>query len=221
MKGRFFYLFVLVFISGCAGYHFNTNNNPLIGYNIRSISVPMFINRSVVPNLSGPMTREIVMALKDFSGLKVTNGITGESDAVLIGIVDSAQHLEEVVQNSSTAITEGNILNSIGNRQKFYYPSASSYQLRLRIILIKRPSAEEIEFLSKNTLGLTKLHPKVVLEDEIPLSGSFTRVVADNLTPNSGGEVNFVKNKGLFEKSLQDACVQTAKNFKQVVLNAF
>jgi hypothetical protein len=59
------------------------------------------------------------------------------------------------------------------------------------------------------------------LEDDIAISGNFSRVVSDTLGANSGGEVNFVKNKGIFEKSLQDSCVQTAKNFKQVVLNAF
>jgi hypothetical protein len=91
----------------------------------------------------------------------------------------------------------------------------------LNIILIKRPTAEEIEFLTKNTLGLNKFHPKVVLVEEIPITGNFSRFVSDTITPNSGGEVNFVKNKGIFEKSLQDSCVQTATNFRQVVLNAF
>ena len=221
MKGRFFYILTTIFLAGCAGYHFNTNTNPLISYNIKSISVPMFINRSSLPHLSGPMTTEIILALKDFSGLRVVNGAESDSDAVLLGIIESADHYNEVVQTSTSVVTDGNIQKSIGARQKFYYPSATSYQLRLRLVLIKHPSADELDFLSKNTLGLSKLHPKVVLEDEIPISGNFTRVVADTLSTSSGGEVNFVKNKGIFEKSLQDSCVQTAKNFKQVVLNAF
>jgi hypothetical protein len=222
MKARFFYFFCFIFINGCAGYHFNNNNNPLIGYDIKSVSVPMFVNRSVLPQMSGIMTKEIVLALKDYSGLKVINGENNDSDAVLLGIIESADHYDDVVKTSATAYTNNvNIEKSIGNRTSFYYPSATTYDLRLRIILIKRPSAEEIDFLTKNNLGLARLHPKVVLQEEIPITGSFSRVVSDTLSNNSGGSVNFVKNKGILEKSLQDSCVQTAKNFKQVVLNAF
>ena len=225
MKVRFFYLFVLCFLSGCAGYHFNNANNPLIGYDIRSISVPMFVNRSVLPQMAGVMTKEIVLALKDFSGLRVVNGDDNDSDGVLIGIVESNDHYDEVVQTTATTYTDTptnqNIKQSIGRRQDFYYPNTTSYNLQLKVILVKRPSKEDIEFLTKNTLGLAKFHPKVVLTEILPITGSFSRVISDNLTSSSGGEVNFVKNKGIFEKSLQDSCLQTAKNFKQVVLNAF
>jgi hypothetical protein len=222
MKERFLYFIITIFlISGCAGYHFNNINNPLIGYNIKSISVPMFVNRSVLPQMAGIMTKEIVLALKDFQGLRVVNGDANDSDAVLIGIIDSADHYSEVLQTTGTAFTSGDIQKSIGKRTPFYYPSATTYALKLRIILVKRPSPEEIDFLTKNTLDITKFHPKVVLEEILPVTGSFARVVSDSITESSGGEVNFVKNKGIFEKSLQDSCLQTAKNFKQVVLNAF
>jgi hypothetical protein len=225
MKERFIYLFSLCFLFGCTGYHFNNATNPLIGYDIRSVSVPMFVNQSVMPQMAGLMTKEIVLSLKDFSGLKVINGDQSDSDAVLLGIVESGNHYSEVIQTTSTAYTNTdtnkNIKKSIGNRQDFYYPATTAYTMQLRVILIKRPTKDEIDFLQKNTLGLAKYHPKVVLTEILPITGSFTRVVYDNLTPNSGGEVNFVKNKGILEKSLQDSCLQTAKNFKQVVLNAF
>jgi hypothetical protein len=65
------------------------------------------------------------------------------------------------------------------------------------------------------------VHPKVVLEDVINLSGNFARIVGPTSTVTAAGEVNFVKNKGVFEKSLQDTSFQAAQNFKQVVLNAF
>ncbi len=221
MKVRFFYFFAVLFLSGCAGYHFNNINNPLIGYDIKSVSVPMFVNRSVLPQMSGIMTKEIVLALKDFSGLRVLNGDAHDSDAVLLGIIDSSDRYSEVVQTTATTFTTGDIQKSIGNRTPFYYPTTTAYTLKLKIILIKRPSPEELDFLIKNTSGIAKLHPKVVLEEDLPIQGSFSRVVSESITANSGGEVNFVKNKGIFEKSLQDSCLQTAKNFKQVVLNAF
>ena len=64
-------------------------------------------------------------------------------------------------------------------------------------------------------------HPKVVLKEVLDVSSSFSRVVADTTSTSSGGDVNFVKNKGVLNKSLEDACVSAASNFKQVVLNAF
>jgi hypothetical protein len=221
MKARFFYFILLLLMSGCAGYHFDNNNNPLIGYDIRSVSVPMFVNRSVLPQMAGIMTKEIVLALKDFSGLRIINGDIDESDAILVGIIESNDHYSEVVQTTASVFTSGDILKSIGNRAPFYYPSTTAYSLRLRLILIKRPSKEELSFLTQNTLELSKFHPKVVLEEELPIVGNFSRVVSDSITPTSAGEANFVKNKGIFDKSLQDSCLQTAKNFKQVVLNAF
>jgi len=223
MKARLFYTLCILFLQSCAGYHFNNINNPLIGYDIKSVAVPMFINRSALPHISGLMTKEIVLALKDFPGIKVINGESSTSDAVLIGIIDSADRYSDVLQTTATTITSADpkIEESIGNRQHFYYPSTSAYSLKLKVILIKRPSAEEIDFLTRNSLDVSKLHPKVVLTEDLAIQGSFTRVVGDSINSTSVGELNFVKNKGILEKSLQDSCMQTAKNFKQVVLNAF
>lgn len=228
MKVRFFCpiiyflasLIAAMTLSGCAGYHFNTSNNPLIGYDIKTISVPMFINRSVIPQLAAPMTREITLALNEYSGLKVMSN-SEESDAVLIGIIESSDHYNTVVKTSQTLFTEGDVQKSIGNRTSFYYPVQTSYQLQLRLILIKRPSKEEIELMTSELGPKVLAHPKVVLQDTIPVSGQFSRVAAPNNSINSAGEVNFVKNKGIFEKSLQDSCYQAAQTFKQVVLNAF
>ena len=225
MKDRFFCLIALLFsmslLTSCSGYHFNTNNNPLIGYDIRSIAVPMFINRSTLPQLSGTMTREITLALNDYSGLKVISGDSEETDAVLIGIIESKNHYNEVVKTSKTLFTEKDVLQSIGARAPFYYPIQTSYEFVLRVILIKRPTKEELEIFKSDIGAMIKVHPKVVLQDTINLSGSFSRVANPTNTSTSGGDVNFVKNKGIFEKSLQDTCYQASQTFKQVILNAF
>jgi hypothetical protein len=224
MKVRFFYPIITflaaVLLTGCAGYHFNTNNNPLIGYDIKTISVPMFINRSVIPQLAAPMTREITLALNDYSGLKVMSD-ANESDAVLIGIIESQNYYNEAVKTTLTLATTDEIKKSIGNRPDFYYPIQTGYDFQMRLILIKRPSKEDIDLLTGELGPLIKVHPKVVLQDTINLSGKFDRVASPANSANSAGEVNFVKNKGIFEKSLQDTCYQAAQTFKQVVLNAF
>lgn len=221
MKVRLIYLIFLLFIAGCAGYHFNTNNNPLIGYDIKTISVPMFVNRSNLPNLAGPMTKEIILALSDYSGLKVFSGNNDSADAVLIGIIESSDHYNDTVTTTQTLFTDQNLKSSVGNRSAFYYPVQTSYNFSLRVILIKRPSKAEIDLFTSDEVPMAKIHPKVVLTDTIPLSGSFSRVAAETFSSSAPGELNFVKNKGIFEKSLQDTCYQAAQTFKQVVLNAF
>ena len=225
MKVRFFYppifYLILVLLSSCSGYHFNTNNNPLIGYDIRTVAVPMFINRSVLPQLAAPMTKEIILALNDYSGLKVVSGDSENADAVLIGIIESKDHYNEVVSTTQTLFTDGDVAKSIGDRSSFYYPIQTTYNFSLRFILIKRPSKEELALFTLELGPGVLVHPKIVLEDNINLSGSFSRVVSPTNSATAPGEVNFVKNKGIFDKSLQDTCYQAGQTFKQVVLNAF
>lgn len=218
MKVRFL---ILIFLAGCSGYHINTNNSPLIGYDIRTLAVPMFINRSVLPQLTAPMTKEITLALNEYNGLKVVSGDSDTADAVLIGILESADHYNKVVKTSQVLFTDGDISKSIGSRTPFYYPSQTDYAFSLKVIIIKRPTVEELAFFTSEKGINFLMHPKVVLEDTINLSGSFARVVAPTNTATTPGEVNFVKNKGIMDKSLQSTCYQAAQTFKQVILNAF
>ena len=222
MKVRFFsiLLFTLT-LASCAGYHFNTTNNPLIGYDIRSVAVPMFVNRSVIPELAAPLTREITYALNDYSGIRVYSGDSDKADAVLIGVIESRDHYNDVVKTTQTLFTDNTVKSSIGDRSPFYYPVQSSYEFSLRIILIKRPSKEELELLTTDVGQYMKVNPKVVLMDTINVTGSFSRVVGETTTPNAVGKTNFVKNRGIFEKSIQETAMNAAKTFKQVVLNAF
>ena len=219
---RFFSILVLLTtLASCAGYHFNTNNNPLISYDIRSISVPMFINRSAIPELAAPMTREITFALNDYPGIRVFSGNEKSADAVLIGIIESLDHYNEVVKTNNQLFTDNTVKDSIGLRAPFYYPVESSYEFSLQIILIKNPTQEELDLLTTDLGQFMKANPKVVLMDRLSLSGSFTRVVGETTGDASPGKTNFVKNKGIFEKSVNETAISAARTFKQVVLNAF
>ncbi len=220
-KERFLLLFPLVFLSSCGGYHFNTNSNPLLGYDIKSIAVPMFINRSVLPELAAPMTKEIMLVLNNYSGLKVLSGNNESADAVMIGIIESNDQLHAVVKTTQTLFTDNTIKTSVGNRSPFYYPVQTSYNLNFRIIIIKRPSKEELELLTSDIGKYMKVNPKVVLMDQFSLSSTFSRVVGETVSSESPGSVNFVKNRGIMDKSIQEMSARAAQNFKQVVLNAF
>lgn len=222
MKVRFFSLFfMLITLASCAGYHFNTNNNPLIGYDIRSVAVPMFVNRSVIPELAAPITKEIIFALNDYSGLRVFSGESEVADAVLIGIIESRDHYNKTVRTTQTLFTDDTLKSSVGDRSPFYYPVQTTYEFSLKVILIKRPSKEELQLLATDLGQFMKVNPKVVMMDTINLSGSFSRAVGETTSANAVGKTNFVKNKGVFEKSIQETAVSAAKTFKQVVLNAF
>lgn len=224
MKIRLLKVFLFFFTSlviSCAGYHFNTNNNPLIGYDIKSISVPMFINRTNIPALNTYMTKEIVFVLNEFSGLKITSGENENADAVLLGILESEDQYNKTFKDSETLFTDRDIKESIGNRPPFYYGSKTTYKFQVRYVLIKRPSNSEIELLTSELGKNIKVHPKIVLDETLDVSGNFSRAISPNVNASDGGQVNFVKNKGLLIKSLQDISISAAKDFKQVVLNAF
>lgn len=223
MKLRFLtYLFILFITSSCAGYHFNTNNNPLIGYDIRSISVPMFVNRTVIPDLSSAVTREIILTLNNYSGLKVYNGNNSKADAILIGVLESKDFYKDTVTTTQKLYTEDTVGGSIGGRTSFYYPSQTTYHYWMNVYIVKNFSQEELDFIAQN--GFTdqlKFNAKVVLYDRIDLSNNFYRVVGETSGQNSPGKTNFVKNHGIMIKSLEDTAINAASTFKQVVLNAF
>ena len=223
MKVRFFFVFIMgmFLLSGCSGYRFNINNNPLIGYDIRTVAVPMFINRSVLPQIAASLTREIVLTLSEYPGLKVLTGDNDQADALLIGIIESKDHYTEVVTASQRIFTEGAIKTSIGERNPFYYPSQTNYNCSLRLMLIKRPTKDELSLFTGEIGVINLSHPKIVMENTIDISGNFSRITNETFSDNSAGEVNFVKNKGLFEKNIMETSYQAAQTFRQVILNAF
>lgn len=214
------YLFILILSSSCAGYHLNTNNNPLISYDIKSVSVPMFINRTVIPDLAAPITREIILTLNSYSGLDVNNS-NEKSDAILIGVLESKDYYKEVVQTSQKLFTSDTVGNSIGNRTGFYYPVQTTYSFWLNVYLIKNMTSEELDMISKGVIESLEHHPKIVLFDRIDLSNNFYRVVGETSAATSAGKTNFVKNHGIMIKSIEDTAINAANAFKQVVLNAF
>ncbi len=222
MKVRLiFQILVVVLLQSCAGYHFNTNNNPLIGYDIKSIAVPMFINRTNIVDLAAPVTKEVIMALNDYSGLRVYNGNDDKADAILIGVLESKDYYSDVMRTTQRLFTDDTVQSSVGARTPFYYPVQTTYDFQMKVYLIKRPTKDELSLVTTNVSEFLKYSPKVVLMDVIELTNNFYRVVAETSQPTSPGKTNFVKNKGIMEKSIADTAQKAAKSFKQVVLNAF
>lgn len=218
MKFYFFLLFLLM--TGCAGYRVNDESNPFISYGVHSVAVPMFVNRSNIENVSGPVTKEIIRLLNQYSKLKVVAGDSDQTDAVLIGVVDSDRNLRDSTKSDERLFTTDKLAESIGARPGFYVPAKTSYTFKMSFYLIKRPTEQERKLFLENG-QFAKFSPKVVLSETIDLTNSYKRVVNPTNDTAGGGDANFVKNKGLMEKSIQEFAILAAQNFKDVVLNAF
>jgi hypothetical protein len=207
----------------CSGYRTPNRTNPLEMYGIRSLAIPMFVNASTLPNVAGPMTKEVKSLMMNFVDLKVRTSFDVYSDAVLIGIVSSRIHRKDSVTNTNTQFTTGGLKTSIGSRNQFYIPSQSLVTLSLRLILIKRPTKREIRLMKSSLNKFLRAHPKnkILFNETISLSAVYSRVIADNLTADSGGVVNFTKNKQAQENTIIQLSQSAALNFKDVILNAF
>ncbi len=213
-------LFILALMVSCSGYHFKKRDNPLEAYEIHSVAIPMFLNRSAIADVGAYLNKEITLILSSYKGLKVYSGENDAADAVLVGIVNSDSHVSNVY-NSEDLFTDGNLKDSIGDRKSFYVPSSTSYALQVQLILIRRPNKEDRQMIESSIGPYMNAHPRIVLNESLPLSGSFTREVSANNGPDSGGRVNYTKNRALLDKSLQNMAKDAARTFEQEVLDAF
>lgn len=214
----------LVFLAtSCAGYQFKRYDNPFAVYQVDSVTVPMFYNYSSIPAVSGPFTREITLLLSSMPGLRVSSGFDSSADAVLVGIISSSDFLAETLEVTSTRYTVGSwASSSLGEREGFYVPARTRVNLHLSLVLIKRPSAEDLELLRNEQLApFIDRHPRVVLTHQMRLNNSFSRVIANNTSVDSGGVVNLTQNQFLVEKGIQEMAQQASANFRELVLNVF
>ena len=218
------FLFLLV-LPACSGYRLKRNENPLTIYGINRVYVPMFVNHSIIPNISGPMTREITCMLSEYSELHVSSlSGKGKDDAVLLGIISSGQFKNEVFNVTGKMFTSE---STVGDRKQFYVPTKNSYSVSLRLVLIKNPSNADLKLMEKFELvKYMNAHPKVVFNEVLNLNSSFSRTVVEgNDVPKidvDGGEIlNFTKTKAIFEDSVRALAKRAAKDFQEVVLDAF
>ncbi|MBI2521925.1 MAG: hypothetical protein HYV97_16030 [Bdellovibrio sp.] len=220
----FLNLVAIVGTSGCTGYRPVQAKNPLYYYGITSVSVPQFINKSIIPSISGPLTKSIFLVLARYPGLTVYAGENPKADAVLIGIIESKDHREKVYNHgiSRHFINENSSLKgSIGNRPGFYVNGESTYSVNLRLILIKNPDWQSVS-LAQSDLGSQLLaSPQIILNESLGLRGSFSHALDSNVGPDDGGVVNFTKTKGIYDQSLQSMGQTAADWFRGVVMNAF
>jgi hypothetical protein len=210
-------LILLFTITSCAGYRFQNKNNPFKQYGIKSLSIPMFYNQSALSNISGVFTKEIYRMVSGFDGLQVTGG-KAKTDATLIGILESSGRIIDVLVPSAPRNVENIATDEVaGSRKEFYIPSASTVNLSLRVIVIKDPTKEEIEFLRSKASKKTFESSKIIFSESIRLSNTFTREVFDG----NNNAVIHSQNRGSLTKSYIAMSRDAAQTFREMILYAF
>ncbi len=208
--------FLLLF--GCSGYRFSQQDNPLSLYGIQTLAVPMFYNYSNLSELHTDFTRETYRILTGFSGLKLINGHSSEADALLIGIIKTPEKLMESVRSSNLRLAQLKAKNAIGtNRDSFYIPGTSDVQLYLQIIVIKRPTEEELTLLRSGLSDKIRGNSKVIFNEYLPLRTIYTREVLDD----AGVQVVGTQNAGVQRKVLKNLAVDAAVSVRDMILYAF
>ncbi len=209
-------VFLLLF--GCSGYRFSQQDNPLSLYGIQTLAVPMFYNYSNLSELHTDFTRETYRVLTGFSGLKLINGYSPKADALLIGIIKTPEKLMESVRASNLRLAQLKAKNAIGtNRENFYIPGTSDVQLYLQIIVIKRPTEEELTLLRSGLSDQIRGNSKIIFNEYLPLRSIYTREVLDD----AGVQVVGTQNAGVQRKVLKNLAVDAAINVRDMILYAF
>lgn len=225
------FLFIL---AGCSGYRFSKQDNPLSQYGIQSLSVPQFYNYSNISEASGDFTRETYRLLTEFSGLKLKSGYNKNTDAVMIGIIKTPEKLFDSLRPGNLRYANVRVENAVGpNRKKFYIPGTTDVDLFLQIIVIKKPTDEELALLKSGIGDQIRTNSRIIFNEYIPLHAQYTREILDRNsnagttrevgdTKLGGGvEVNATQNFGVQRKTIKGLAEQAAISVRDLILYAF
>ncbi len=211
-------LFIFLLVN-CAGYNVKSKNNPLQQYGISKLAVPAFYNQSNIPHASPVFTRELITFLRQFKGLEVQNELNENSDAVLIGIIESADKYKHTVTSVENRVTSDIAPNAISETQRgeFYIPAITQVNLKVRFILLKRPTLEMIEFVKKDIAKSIKYSENIIFNQEVSLSDSFNREIFDS----EAKRVNATQNRKALQRTVRDLAFAARDSFSELVLYVF
>ena len=206
-------------LASCAGYRIIKTDNPLKSEQIHSITIPMFINKSSLPQLSGIFTRAFFDVFHQFPKLKVYSGENSTADAVLLGIIKSPKKHQEVFARKS--VISAGATNSLGGRPPFFVPASTSYVVEVQLVLIKNPSFQDWELINTRLGDKLPRNSKIVFNHSFKREAVFNRSVREVTDEDSAGIINSTMTAHFFQKSLQQTAKNVAIDFKEFVLNVF
>ncbi len=214
-------ILLIACLASCSGYKMVKRGNPFEDESISSVAIPMFINKSSYPGMSGPFTREITSLLSSFPKLSISTSSSSNSDAILIGIIEGPKRHAHAFQTTATKYTVGELEESIGDRSQFYLPTASTFTVNLRILLIKNPTTADRKLLTSEVGKKLHGHPKLIFQRTMTYNPSFNRESKDTINADSGGIVNYPKTRRYFDQTVERIAKQSAIDLQELVLNVF
>ena len=205
-------------LTSCSGYRFTQQENPLSQYGIQTLSVPMFYNFSNQADVSAEFTREMYRLLTNFKGLKIRSGYTKSSDAVLIGIIRTPEKMIDTVKPNNERVAKEKAPESVGGlRQTFYIPGTTDVEMILQVVVIKKPTEEELALLQSGIGSQVKPNSKIIFNELIPIRGRYTREILDE----QGTQVIATQNAGVQRKTIRTMAEQAAISVRDLILYAF
>lgn len=205
-------------MAGCSGYRFTQQENPLSQYGIHSLSIPVFYNYSNMPEVSADFTRETYRLLTGFSGLKLMSGYSPNSDAVLIGIVRSRERSVESMRAMNLRVAKDQVPKAVGStRQSFYIPGTNEMELFLQVIVIKKPTEEEIALLQSGIGDQIQANSRVIFNERLPLRAQYLREIMDE----PGTDVIATQNAGVQRRTVRNMAETAAISIRDMILYAF
>lgn len=213
-----FYFCLCLVITSCAGYKAVERGNPLSQYGVKSVSIPMFYNKSSLAGAASSFTSSFITLMSSYPGLKVDTGFSKNNDAVLIGVVESQKTYTGTVVNAQQRTVSSVAPNSLGNkRNDFYVPATSRVELRVRLMLLKKPNQEELKLLRTKYASKLRGNRKIIFNEVVTVNSTFNREIFDD----QAGKVNFTQNYGILHRSIDKLANQAAINFEESILYAF
>jgi len=194
-------------------------SNPFEARQIKKIAVPVFINRSIFPQVEGKITQQVRQVLKKYDGLTLTTSDAGNSsDAVLVGIIESPV----LARNTKTLSNYYNINTQEGaNRRSLVLPRRSQYNLTVRFILIYRPTEEELDLVKGDLAKHLVSNGKILFNYSLNGSGAYDLSLGNNVGPNGIGAANATNNLAKYHLSVDTLAVSIAGLFEQTIINVF
>jgi hypothetical protein len=108
--------------------------------------------------------------------------------------------------------------NSVGTtRPEFYIPGATNVRLNLQIVVVKRPSQEEIEVLRSEIGPKVLPQGKILFNETFSINETFIREVYDD----SATSVVGTQNAGALRRTKESMAVKAAHQIRDMILYAF
>lgn len=201
-------IFVLQGAWGCSGYEIKGKDHLFSSNEISKVKIPLFVNRTIFPNISAPFTNELIARLHHFKSLSVSGGEpSSKEEHVLIGVISSSAREKDVLEPIIRRYT-GNSLslrNAIGSRPDFFLTSQYRVNLSLEIIVIKNPVFNGERKIAEGQ------GPKIIFQRTVPVRFNVVNNVAAVDGPDSLGVANYTNNLGYFDYEVKRAAKQVAE----------